>query len=177
VYRLAYARQQGAVQAAQGLPGAAALGYRLRRLLVPLVAVHGIPLLLASEAAHAGRNAQTGLRLSRWGGALAGPMEHWAPHGVATWVEPSEWRKALFRPGWWGLQAAEAGCAINRKRAEAQGLPVMKKREAAKREARRVIPGLVPGLSGLVARLPDKAAEHVYDAAGVCWWHWTQERT
>ena len=147
------------------------MGEALRTLLAPLVAVSGGPLLLASEAAHAGRNIQTGLRLSRWGGAIVGPLERWAPNGAATWVEPSEWRKQLFRPKWWRLQADLAGCATNKRMAlKLGGLPVMAKREAAKREAEAVIPSLVPDLEAILARLPPAAREHALDAAGVCCW-------
>jgi hypothetical protein len=177
VYAMTYVRPQGPPQGRQGLPGAWAIGQALRALLAPLVALHGGGLLLACEAAHAGRNAQTGLRLSRWGGALAGPLEPWAPHGVATWVEPSEWRKVLFRSKWWAQQAAEADAVISAKAAEKLGVRRMPKREAAKREAVRAIPGAVPGMEVLLHRLPDAGVEHALDAAGVCRWRWLREDT
>ena len=172
VYSLAYVRHTGDVHTQRGLPGAWALGTALRQQLGPVLALHGGGMLLASEAAHAGRNIQTGLRLARWGGALAAPLEQYAPHGAATWAEPSEWRKVIFRPRWWATQAAEAGAVISAKAAAAQGLPRMTKREAAKREAALVVPPQVPGLLALIDRLPAAGAEHVLDAAGVCRWRW-----
>ena len=155
-------------------------------------------MLIGCEAAHLGRNAQTGLALSRWGGALVGPLERWDPTGAAKWVEPSEWRKLSFRSKWWALQAQEAGKLASmgkakravmtgwdpaqhagvgreeidrRMKAAAKDL-FMPMRQAAKLEALRAMPPLVPGLADLAVQVG--GGDHVCDAAGVCRWRWMQ---
>lgn len=168
------------------------VGMALRRWLSPLAMLHGEGhALIAAEAAHVGRNARTGLALSRWGGALVGPLEGLDPAGVATWLEPDEWRRLVFRRKWWAAQAADQGkCAsmqsarklvlaswdsaahagagrdeIDRRMVAAAEALFLPKREAAKAEAEATLPGLVQGLTALA----DAAGghEHVYDAAGL----------
>jgi hypothetical protein len=189
LYRVAWATAQGDQDDRQGLHTPWEVGMALRRWVSPLAMARSMGRArVAAEAAHVGRNARTGLALSRFGGALVGPLESLDPDRAATWLEPDEWRRLVFRPRWWSQCAAEAGKAASKATARRMALAephvatgdraaydrhlkarenqlFLAKRDAAKMEAARVLPDLVRGLADLAQRVG--GAEHVYDAAGV----------
>jgi len=171
------------------------LGFAIRRAISGFVLVHGGDILVASESAYEGRNARTGLALSRFSGALVGPIEALdCARRETIWVESQKWRSASFRKKWWKETAVEHGKTasmssankrvmlawdptqhigvgrkeIDKRMAKMAKSFFMTKREAAKIEAERVMPGLVPGLPKHVERCGGH--EHVYDAAGVAYW-------
>jgi hypothetical protein len=125
------------------------------------------PWRLAVEDVYLGENRQTALHLIRWAGMVAGPLTTHAA-GEVQWPAADQWRALSFRRSWWSAQAAENGAAANQKRAKREGIPFLAKREAAKREAAKVIPLLIPNASW-VARLLG-SEEHVYDACGIARW-------
>lgn len=171
------------------------LGMSIRRWLQPQIITRG-PMTLIAESAHIGRNPRTGLALSRWSGALVGPLEDITPDGGAIWVEPDQWRKQSFRTKWWKMQASEnamqASMAKAKQLALAQWDPgdhpkhtqqdkerwlkvrakelFMPKRVAAKAEAAQCMPQLYPSLAELADRVGGH--EHVYDAAGIARMKW-----
>lgn len=191
LYRVTWATAAGS-ERIEGLRTPWEVGMALRRWLSPLAMLHGEGhALVTSEAAHIGRNPRTGLGLSRFGGALVGPLEGLDPAGVATWLEPDEWRRLVFRRKWWAMQAAEQGKVasmqsarkavlaswdaaahagagrdeIDRRMQEAARSLFLPKRKAAKAEAEATLPRQVQGLTALADAVGGH--EHIYDAAGL----------
>lgn len=170
VFTLTGTHRTGTIHEVRGLPTPWEVGLTVRDWIAPLVLLHGRGTChIAAEAAHIGRNPRTGLALSRFGGSLVGPLETWDPTRRCQWVEPDEWRRTSFRPKWWKVTAEDHGMVANRQVAKREGVPFMEKREAAKREAARVLPLVFQGLDDLVERL-NVDPEHIHDAAGVARW-------
>ena len=144
------------------------VGIAIRTQLSPTLAPHDGVCTVAAESAHIGRNAHTGIALSRWAGALLAPLESLDPTCAAAWVEPDEWRAAVLSRGWWKATATAHGMAAHRATAERLGCGFMQKREAAKLAALKAVPEHLPNLLDLP--IPERALEHVADAAGIALW-------
>lgn len=201
-YALTCATASGPPHTMRGLTNAYAIGVALQLWLAPRVALHGGQILIGCEAAYVGRNARTALGLSRWSGAMVGPLQQWAE---PEWYKPGEWRTLSLRPKWWTMQAAAQGKLASMARANKRAALAwqahrelnptdepwprkdidawmkskakalfLPKRIAAKLEAEQQMPVHMPGLVELAAKVD--GGEHVFDAAGINRCRWLKRR-
>lgn len=166
VWDVSVAYAAGSTQQSHGHRSMSSVGLVLARWLQPLSMAHG-RVLIGSELPYVGEDKSRGISIALGAGALIGPLEGMPGGSPVIWYSPNKWRASSFRRGWWKAQAEAAGMLANRKRAKTLGRKFMKQRDAAKLEARLVMPPLMPGLLDLVAAAGG-VEEHAMDAAGIC---------